>query len=290
MAHDAISSYERDIAAGRDALLICDTNEMCDALNRRIHDTTIEADAPTVAGVGGHLIAVGDLIISRRNDPTVMVYEATQDVLATSAVRNGNRWRVAAIDADRNRIAARGLSDGARAVFDGDYVREYISYGYAVTVHAAQGVTVDTTHAVLGENATRAMLYVAMTRGRDSNGAYLYETVAESSEYGDGQPDGVHAVHRGSSRAAANVMRAIIATSTAAQTAHDVAATTDRAQLPARVASLLIDRRASAVQNRRIAYRNWAAESWERAADHDKSIDQHISRGRDHGLDHGLEF
>jgi hypothetical protein len=52
-------------------------------------------------------------------------------------VRNGNRWRVTGVDADRNRIAARRLSDGARAVIDGDYVREHITYGCGATVHAA---------------------------------------------------------------------------------------------------------------------------------------------------------
>ena len=33
---------------------------------------------------------------------------------------------MAAVDAARNRIAARRLSDGARAIFDGDYMREQI--------------------------------------------------------------------------------------------------------------------------------------------------------------------
>ena len=32
--------------AGKNALLVCDTTEMCDALNRRLHDETIDADAP----------------------------------------------------------------------------------------------------------------------------------------------------------------------------------------------------------------------------------------------------
>ena len=44
-------------------------------------------------------------------------------------------------------------------------------------MHTAQGVTADTTYAVLGENTSRAMLYVATTRGRDSNSAYLCERV-----------------------------------------------------------------------------------------------------------------
>ena len=76
-----------------------------------------------------------------------------------------------------NRIAAERLDDGARAVFEGDYLREHVSLGYAVTVHSAQGVTADTTHAVLGENTTRALLYVAMTRGRHTNTAYLYQRI-----------------------------------------------------------------------------------------------------------------
>jgi hypothetical protein len=35
-----------------------------------------------------------------------------------------------------------------------------------------------TTHAVLGESTSRALLYVALTRGRESNAAYLYERTA----------------------------------------------------------------------------------------------------------------
>lgn len=46
--------------------------------------------------------------------------------------------------------------------------------GYAVTVHRAQGSTVDTAHAVLDpQNATRELLYVAITRGRDANHVYV---------------------------------------------------------------------------------------------------------------------
>lgn len=48
-------------------------------------------------------------------------------------------------------------------------------------MHSAQGVTADTTHAVLGENTTRALFYVAMTRCRDANTAYLHERIAAST-------------------------------------------------------------------------------------------------------------
>ena len=39
MAADALDAYLADRAAGKDALLICDTWEIADALNRRLHDT-----------------------------------------------------------------------------------------------------------------------------------------------------------------------------------------------------------------------------------------------------------
>ena len=133
---------------------------------------------------------MGDLIIRRRNDSTMRIAQAEHDVPAADPVRNGNRWQVAAVDADRNRIAAGRLSDEPRAIFDGDNMREHITDGNAATVHAARAVTADTSHAVLREKTTRAALYVATTRGRGSNSAYLYGREAEASEYSDTVPTG----------------------------------------------------------------------------------------------------
>ena len=144
MAHDALAGYRADTAAGKDALLVCDTTEMADALNRRLHDETVDAEAPTVTAARGHRIGVGDLIISRRNDPTLGVFDATDITKTADPVRNGNRWQVYAVDTDASpRIAARRLDDGARTAFSGDYLREHITHGYAVTVHSAQGVTAE---------------------------------------------------------------------------------------------------------------------------------------------------
>ncbi len=109
MADDALTAYRADVAAGRDALLVCNTKEMADALNQRLHDETIDADAPTITAARGHRIGVGDLIISRRNDPTLGVFDATDINKSADSVRNGHRWRVFAIDTDNGRIAARRL-------------------------------------------------------------------------------------------------------------------------------------------------------------------------------------
>jgi ATP-dependent exoDNAse (exonuclease V) alpha subunit len=131
---------------------------MADVLNERIHNESLDAHAPTVRGARGHRIGVGDLILTRRNDPTIDLRNPSGSAGQLDSVRNGNRWRVAAIDRAANRVAAERLDDGARTVFENQYLREHVSLGYAVTVHSAQGVTADTTHSVLGENVTRSLL------------------------------------------------------------------------------------------------------------------------------------
>ncbi len=133
------------------------------------------------------------------------------------------------------------------------------------------------------------MLYVAMTRGRGSNTAYLYERMAGDSEHT--QPDGVHLLRRGTTRQAAQLARALIANhDEQARTAHDIAAEThDHDQLPDRVRRLL-DRRAGAVQRRRAAYRHWQEETQELLAERHRWNDQHIHRSQDQGLDYGIDL
>ena len=162
MAGDALDAYLFDRSAGKNALLVCDTWEMADALNRRLHDT-LTTDGPTVSVTRDQPVSIGDIVMSRRNDSTVDVRPGENHASdGVDQVRNGNRWRVAAIDPGTNRIAAERLSDGARAVFDSDYVKAQITLGYAATVHSAQGITADSCYAIIGEGASRAMLYVAM--------------------------------------------------------------------------------------------------------------------------------
>ncbi|WP_460648305.1 C-terminal helicase domain-containing protein [Leucobacter ruminantium] len=45
--------------------------------------------------------------------------------------------------------------------------------GYAVSAYRAQGVTVDTSHVLVDPSMTRENLYVALTRGKDVNLAYV---------------------------------------------------------------------------------------------------------------------
>ncbi|MGA7052829.1 MAG: AAA family ATPase, partial [Mycobacterium sp.] len=242
MAADALDAYRTDRDNNKDALLICDTWEMADALNRRLHDT-LTTEGPSVKAARDHHIRVGDLIISRANDATIQVRpNPNRTANGVDQVRNGNRWRVAAVDPATNRLAAERLTDGARTVLGGDYLTEHVTLGYATTVHAAQGVTADSCHALLGEGASRAMLYVAMTRGREDNQAYLYQKLSHEADHDHGAPVAapqLHQLHRGDKYSAARAFRIILTNDDRPTTMHAHAEHTAAEMLPDMVADAL---------------------------------------------------
>jgi conjugative relaxase-like TrwC/TraI family protein len=292
MAADAHDAYLADRAAGKDALLVCDTWEMADALNRRLHDT-LTADGPTAQAARDQTICVGDLIISRHNNARIPVHAAPGSDRDPDQVRNGNRWRVAGVDHKTNRIAAERLTDNARVVFESDYLREHVSLGYAVTVHTAQGVTADTAHAVIGETASRALAYVAMSRGRDTNHAYIYTHVSGEADHEHTTPvtgaDG-HVLRRGTKYSAAHYFRTILANDERPRTMHAEAEHTDPELLPDIVGRLL-DRHDARRTARRQTWREHTAAQrafHERYARLAADIGRAAERGMDRG--YGLEL
>jgi ATP-dependent exoDNAse (exonuclease V) beta subunit len=151
-------------------------------------------------------------------------------------------------------------------------------------VHSAQGATADT---VLGESSTRCLLYVAMTRGRHANTAYLYERTIGDSEYDQQEPAGTHLTSRGNSRDAADIVRAVLANHDPTPvTAHDYAAQTPGAALTDRVRSLL-NRRTTAARRRRATYETWRTEAGTHAQSTSRARERAASRDRspDRGID-----
>ena len=126
-----------------------------------------------------------------------------------------------------------------------------------LTVHTAQGVTADTTHAVLSETATRALLYVAMTRGREANTAYLYQRITEH-EYPAQSENAAHISQRGTGRYAADLLRGVVANSDQPVTAHEVAVATPDDGLAERVRDAKY-RRAASIRSRCTDYERWFA-------------------------------
>jgi conjugative relaxase-like TrwC/TraI family protein len=292
MAAEAHDAYLCDRAAGKDVLLICDTWELADELNHRLqHALTVEG--PAVHADRDQEIRKGDIIISRRNDATVDVRSGPHHQRGehVAQVRNGDRWRVAGLDAATGRIAAERLTDQARAVFENDYVRDHITLGYAATVHSAQGVTADTSHAVVGETASRAIAYVAMSRGRDNNHAYIYSRAAGEADHEHHHlldATDVHPMRRGNKYAAAHSLRMILANDDRPHTMHAHAERTQHHQLPAVVADLL-ERNDQRRTERLRTWSRYSEAERARTADYPRIISHDRSRGLgDDG--YGLEF
>ncbi len=152
------------------SVLIAETRENVTALNIRaradlILDGTLKP-GPEITLSDGSNAGVGDTIITRRNDRRLRNRHGW--------VRNGQTWTITAVHGDGSvTIRPPGVRFGNSIVLPADYVAEHVDLGYAVTAHRAQGITTDTAHVLVEPTTTRENLYVAMTRGRESNQAYV---------------------------------------------------------------------------------------------------------------------
>lgn len=290
MAHDALADYRADVTAGKDALLIPDSWELCDALNTKIHADRLAADAPTVTAARGHQIGAGDIVVTRKNDARIPVWAARDDrghldsSKPAAQVRNGQRWIVEAVDThhERPRISARRITDNAVAVLAGDYLAENVHHGYAVTLQSAQGVTADTSYPIVRATTDRNTMYVGLTRGRELNRVFVYERIAGEGDHEHADPfPGVHRARRGDSHQAATLIRAISSRDNRPQTVHQVAAHTDPHQLPDRIARF-VAHQAHALTYRRAAYRVWTDQHTTEQASRNRWIREYTSRSRSH--------
>ncbi|GAA2963047.1 MobF family relaxase [Microbacterium schleiferi] len=170
MSDAAYSAWLRDMASDMSSVLVADTGEAVGALNRRARAELILSgvvDASAEAPLRDESAAsVGDVVITRKNDRRLRS--------GSNWVRNGSRWRVTAVRRDGSLRVRNTDRIGARPLWlPAEYVTENVDLGYAVTAYRAQGITTDTAHAVIEAGTTRENMYVAMTRGRASNTAYV---------------------------------------------------------------------------------------------------------------------
>jgi conjugative relaxase-like TrwC/TraI family protein len=130
-------------------------------LNRRARQLLAAAGA--LAGpeleFGERRFAVGDRVLLRRNDRRL-------------EVANGDRGTVTAVDTKRHSLTVR--LRGRDVVLPRAYVEQggSLHHGYAMTGHAAQGLTVDRTYVLATQEAGREWLYMALSRGRHDNRLY----------------------------------------------------------------------------------------------------------------------
>lgn len=170
MTNAAYSAWLRDVASGTSSVLVAETGESVAALNQRARAELIltgVVDASAEASLRDESAAsVGDVVITRKNDRRLRS--------GRDWVRNGARWNVVAVRRDGSLRVQNTDRAGARPItLPAEYVAENVDLGYAVTAYRAQGITTDTARAVIEPGTTRENMYVAMTRGRASNTAYV---------------------------------------------------------------------------------------------------------------------
>ncbi len=89
-------------------------------------------------------------------------------------VLNGDLATVTTIDTDTGELVVRLDRHPEPVTLSSWYLDNgNLDYGYAITGHKAQGITVDRTFSIIGSGATRQWVHVAMSRGRSTNTAYL---------------------------------------------------------------------------------------------------------------------
>jgi conjugative relaxase-like TrwC/TraI family protein len=171
----AFAAWVSDRAAGLDAIMLAPTRKLVNELNRQARDHHLgnHPASRQVRLADGNQASVSDVIITRSNDRRL-------HLAANDWVKNGDRWTITHVG-KRGDLTVRHNRSHRTVRLPADYVRTSTGLGYAITIHAAQGVTADTMHGLVTGQESRQQLYTMLTRGRAAN--HLYVQVV-----GDGDP------------------------------------------------------------------------------------------------------
>ncbi|MEU3455310.1 MobF family relaxase [Micromonospora sp. NPDC006766] len=168
-------AWRSDIAAGETSLMVAPTNDDTRVLNDRARADRIAAGQVEPIGVtlhDGTQAGRGDLVVSRRNESRLRLFSGRDMVL------NGDVWHVEERHDDGS-LSVRNDQHGGRIRLPAQYVREDVELAYATTIHRTQGMTVDRVRVLLTGAASRVQAYVALTRGRLTNAAYVITAASE---------------------------------------------------------------------------------------------------------------
>ncbi len=163
MVEEAFVRWQLARARGESVVVCAADHATVDELACRARAARAEAGEVEAEGVvaGEQVVGVGDEIVTTRNDRRLVTSRG-------GWVRNGDRWQVLARHPDDS-LLVEDLTGRGRVVLPGDYVGDEVALAYAVTIHKAQGVTVDRSILLVDDRTTAEGLYVGMTRGRVSN-------------------------------------------------------------------------------------------------------------------------
>lgn len=213
----AMTAWAADRAEGKTSILVAGDNTTVAALNAAARKATLadreETGVEMLLSDGNHASA-GDIVLTRKNDRKLRLGR-------TAWVRNGDTWLVHRVNEDGSLLVAREGKE-SMITLPARYVDEHVELGYATTAHRAQGITVDTCHSVVtSESYNRATLYVALTRGRKGNHAWV---ATENMVAGHNHGDITHTTSKAPDEVpeAADVLRSILANDTTVLSATEI--------------------------------------------------------------------
>ena len=160
-------AWKTDTDCGLHSLMLASDTATVNELNARARADRVASGAVIGEGVdvaGAMIAGANDFVVTRENNRKL---EA-----GTNWVKNGDLWTVSATHPDGSMTVTRVAGYGS-VVLPAKYVAENVELAYATTAHRAQGRTVDTAHAFASPTTTREVLYVALTRGSESNHLYV---------------------------------------------------------------------------------------------------------------------
>ena len=162
-----VGAWWRHWQAGESVLLMAPSNDTVDRLNQRAQQRRIstgELDPTDYLELdGGVRLHVGEVIATRRNERGI-------ETNRHEMVRNRSTFTISALHPDGG-VAAAG--ETGIVILPAGYVADHVELAYAVTSMGAQGRTVDHAITVLDGVTDVRNIYVPMTRGRNSNHAYI---------------------------------------------------------------------------------------------------------------------
>lgn len=174
MRRRAVLNYVHDTQLrGKTSVLVTDSNQAAASVSAEVQNRLMR-----IGRVGrqvvdrlsdGNAAHAGDLVQARRNDRTVRTSGSL------SQVTNRERYRVVSVDRHGS-LLVRSEDGEGQAWLPPEYVEEHLTLGYSGTAHAVEGLSVDTGHALTAG-------YVALTRGKENNQAYL-ETYEAADHHG----------------------------------------------------------------------------------------------------------
>ena len=198
----AARGWLADTLAGKQSVLLVDDNTAAARLSGQLRAELVALGRVAEHGVPlaqGCVAGVGDLVQARWNGWDLAGVEGNRrgpinrETYRVTSVRDDGALEVRATTGGSDAVGPDGEPIGQRLVLPADYVAEHLALAYASTVHAAQGRTTDTSHAVVTAWTSLAALYVSLSRGRDANTAHV-ATTTTIEDPAQGRPDQV--VHR----------------------------------------------------------------------------------------------